>query len=96
MENNGASLHVRLWEPGLRLLKTLLGRGNPIRQGPRGKEEWYQDGSAGGLLVRKVDVSWLQAQMRGLGAEFAIETPVSWPRSTLRCAGGPPSGPSMP
>jgi ubiquinone/menaquinone biosynthesis C-methylase UbiE len=71
MENNVHSLHVRLWEPGLRLVKTLLRRRNPeIRRSPRGKEEWYQDGSAGGLLVRKVDVSWLEAQMRGLGAEL--------------------------
>jgi len=61
MENNCASLHVRLWEPALRAVKRVLGRTVPeVRRTPRGVEEWYQRETAG-LMVRKTDIDWLVA-----------------------------------
>ncbi len=69
-ENNADSLHVRVWEPALRGLKRVLGRGGPtLAWGPRGQEEWH-DGEGGGLLVRKTRIPWLVSQLDGLGARL--------------------------
>jgi len=61
MENDMNSLHVRLWEPALRMIKGLLRRHTQERRRTeRGIEEWFAADS-GGLLVRKTDLRWLQA-----------------------------------
>ncbi|MGB8331621.1 MAG: methyltransferase domain-containing protein [Polyangiales bacterium] len=58
-ENNVRSLHVRYWEPTLRLVKKVLGRKLPQRnQTERGIEEW-QESDSGGLMVRKTNMDWL-------------------------------------
>lgn len=68
-ENNAGSLHVRLWEPSLRLVKRVIGRRGPaLSHGPRGQEEWHGGGDRGGLLVRKTNMGWLRATMSRLGA----------------------------
>jgi ubiquinone/menaquinone biosynthesis C-methylase UbiE len=59
IENNVQSLHVRYWEPTLRLIKSTLGRKLPRRnRTERGIEEWHEYDS-GGLMVRKTDMDWL-------------------------------------
>jgi ubiquinone/menaquinone biosynthesis C-methylase UbiE len=58
-ENSVDSLHVRFWEPTLRLVKKTLGRQLPSRnRNERGIEEWHEYDS-GGLMVRKTDMDWL-------------------------------------
>ena len=57
-ENNQFSLHVRIWEPTVRLAKKALGRTVPQRLlTPRGIEEW----KAEGLMIRKLNFAWLEA-----------------------------------
>jgi ubiquinone/menaquinone biosynthesis C-methylase UbiE len=71
MENNAGSLHVRIWEPTLRVAKRLLKRKSPdMKQVARGQEEWDQQPDGGGLLVRKVDMRWLIAEVARLGADL--------------------------
>jgi ubiquinone/menaquinone biosynthesis C-methylase UbiE len=66
-ENNARSLHVRYWEPSLRMLKKVLGRKIPERsRTERGIEEWEQ-GESGGLMVRKTDMDWLVRFYADLG-----------------------------
>ncbi len=72
-ENNAGSLHVRVWEPSLRLVKRMVGR-KPlpaVTWGPRGKEEWHSrqaEGVGRGLLVRKTRMDWLVDEMAKHGA----------------------------
>lgn len=71
MENNSASLHVRLVEPGLRLLKRALRRPIPQRRRTdQGVEEWNERES-GGLLVRKTDIAWLTSFLETVGLQRA-------------------------
>lgn len=56
-ENSRSSIHVRFWEPLVRLGKMVLGRANPERTSThRGIEEWKPEG----LMVRKLDFEWLE------------------------------------
>lgn len=56
-ENSQTSLHVRAWEPLVRLGKTVLGRATPERKSTdRGIEEWKSEG----LMVRKLNFDWLE------------------------------------
>ncbi|MBX7079102.1 MAG: class I SAM-dependent methyltransferase [Nannocystaceae bacterium] len=70
MENNADSLHVQLFEPALRTLKRVLRRKVPDRERtPRGVEEWMSERS-GGLMVRKVDVAWLEGFLAERGCHL--------------------------
>jgi ubiquinone/menaquinone biosynthesis C-methylase UbiE len=56
-ENNRQSLHVRFLESSILATKRLLGKQVPRRdQKPQGIEEWRSEG----LMVRKIDVDWLE------------------------------------
>ena len=67
MENNMRSLHVQLWEPTLRLIKTVLGRQKPSRKRTvRGIESWY-DKPGGEMLVRMTDMKFLESFMAQQG-----------------------------
>lgn len=71
MENNSASLHVRLWEPLLRTVKRAIRRTVPdVRSTPRGVEEWYQRETEG-LMVRKTNIDWLVDFLAKRGARLA-------------------------
>lgn len=60
MENNMRSLHVQVYEPLLRMLKTVLGRQKPTRRRTaRGIESWYPK-PGGELLVRMTDMGFLE------------------------------------
>ncbi len=60
MENNADSLHVKLFEPALRTLKRFVRRRIADRErNVRGVEEWMRQ-EDGGLMVRKIDVEWLE------------------------------------
>jgi ubiquinone/menaquinone biosynthesis C-methylase UbiE len=74
-ENDMESLHVRFWEPALRLLKRGLGRTLPERRKTvRGIEEWYAEQN-GGLLVRKTDMNWLQKYCAEQGLDMVERFP---------------------
>lgn len=60
MENNMRSLHVQVYEPLLRMVKTVLGRSKPTRRlTERGIESWYQK-PGGEMLVRMTDMGFLE------------------------------------
>lgn len=68
MENNMKSVHVQVWEPLLRMVKTVLGRKCPTRERTtRGIESWF-DKPGGNLLVRMTDIDWLTRFMAQQGA----------------------------
>lgn len=67
MENNMRSLHVQVYEPLLRMLKTVLGRDKPTRaRTERGIESWYQK-PGGEMIVRMTDMDFLERFMAEQG-----------------------------
>ena len=67
MENNMRSVHVQVWEPMLRLIKSVLGRQIPTRKRTaRGIESWYQK-PGGEMLVRMTDMDFLTRFMAEQG-----------------------------
>jgi SAM-dependent methyltransferase len=75
MENDMRSLHVRFWEPTLRIFKRALRRQVPERKlTERGVEEWLPTDD-GGLLVRKTDMDWLARHCATLGLRLIDRFP---------------------
>lgn len=97
MENNMRSLHVQVWEPVLRGIKTLLGRTKPTRQQTeRGIESWYQK-PGGEMIVRMTDMEYLTNFMARKGltlvdrfagqfTEFYTSVPVKPIKKVLQAA----------
>ena len=69
-ETNARSLEVMFVEPTIELLRRLLGRdARRRRRADLGIEEW-QGAEKGGLLVRKTDMSALEAYCRTIGLQL--------------------------
>jgi ubiquinone/menaquinone biosynthesis C-methylase UbiE len=72
MENNRSSLHVRFWEPIVRLSKRILGRQTArFEMKACGKEEWRTEG----LMVRKLDIKWAERFYGQLGLRLVARLP---------------------
>lgn len=97
MENNMRSLHVQVWEPVLRGIKTLLGRSKPTRERTaRGIESWYQK-PGGEMIVRMTDMDFmtnflgqqgmtLEDRFAGQFTEFYTSVPVKPIKQVLQSA----------
>lgn len=89
MENNMQSLHVRFWEPTVRMVKRALGRGIGAReQTPRGIEEWSES-EGGGLMVRKTNMDWLIAFYQDAGLKLIERFPSQFTELYAQLPGRP-------